>query len=121
MSSRQNENQAQSASQSWKWIRIALPMVLLLAICTAATAYFPKSAKLAKASAVAPALRTNVVNPPAVTAVDPGPRPLPANSGSFLPALSGNEQQIEPNLTTEFNRVHDVVVTSPTDGGLGPR
>jgi CxxC motif-containing protein (DUF1111 family) len=53
--------------------------------------------------------------------VDPGPRPLPANAGSFLGSLSANEKQIEPTITTEFNRVHDVVVTSPVDGGLGPR
>ncbi len=36
----------------------------------------------------------------------------------FLGTLSSNEQQIEPSITTEFNRTHDVIVTSPTDGGL---
>jgi CxxC motif-containing protein (DUF1111 family) len=55
------------------------------------------------------------------SATDPGPRPLPANAGNFLGSLSTNEKQIEPNLSKEFNRVHDVIVTSPADGGLGPR
>ena len=57
-----------------------------------------------------------------MTATDPGPRPLPAECRRFhLSTLSANEQQIEPSITTEFNRTHDVIVTSPTDGGLGPR
>jgi CxxC motif-containing protein (DUF1111 family) len=103
-----------------KWVRIVVPTVLLLAICTAAAAYFPKSSKTAS-RATASALQENVPLPPTVTATDPGPRPLPANAGSFLSTLSGNEQQIEPSITTEFNRTHDVVVTSPVDGGLGPR
>jgi CxxC motif-containing protein (DUF1111 family) len=79
----------------------------LLLVAAGATAYFPKSAKGGST--------------PSVTATDPGPRPLPANAGGFLPSLSANEVQIEPSITTEFNRVHDVLVTSPTDGGLGPR
>jgi CxxC motif-containing protein (DUF1111 family) len=95
-------------------------MILLLAVCTVATAYFPKGS-LSRRTPVVPALRTNVANPPGVTAVDPGPRPLPANAGSFLSTLSFNEQQILPSITTEFDRVHDVMVTSPVDGGLGPR
>ena len=45
----------------------------------------------------------------------------PLTPASFLSTLSPNEQQIEPSITTEFNRTHDVIVTSPTDGGLGPR
>ncbi len=45
----------------------------------------------------------------------------PANAGGFLGTLSANEQQIEPSITAEFDRAHDVIVTSPTDGGLGPR
>jgi len=90
-----------------KWLKSALPITLLLLVAAGATAYFPKSAKGGST--------------PSVTATDPGPRPLPANAGGFLPSLSANEQQIEPSITTEFNRVHDVVVTSPTDGGLGPR
>jgi CxxC motif-containing protein (DUF1111 family) len=114
-----NEKQQQTQSQR-KWLRIVLPMALLLAICTAATAYFPMGAKTASKTS-ASGLRTNVVVPPTVTATDPGPRPLPATAGNFIATLSANEQQIEPSITTEFNRAHDVVVTSPTDGGLGPR
>src|ERR1700689_205315 len=113
-------NPMQRQSKKGKLIRVVLPTILLLAICTAATAYFPKSAKATK-PALAASLRTNVALPPTVTATDPGPRPLPANAGSFLSTLSPNEQQIEPSITTEFNRTHDVIVTSPTDGGLGPR
>jgi CxxC motif-containing protein (DUF1111 family) len=113
-------NPMQTQSKKGKLIRVVLPTILLLAICTAATAYFPKSAKATK-PALAASLRTNVALPPTVTATDPGPRPLPANAGSFLSTLSPNEQQIEPSITTEFNRTHDVIVTSPTDGGLGPR
>jgi CxxC motif-containing protein (DUF1111 family) len=118
-----NPMQAQSnqaRSNKAKLIRVALPMALLLAICTAATAYFPKSAKAIK-PALAASSRTNVAKSPTVTATDPGPRPLPASAGGFLSSLSANEQQIEPSITTEFNRTHDVIVTSPTDGGLGPR
>jgi CxxC motif-containing protein (DUF1111 family) len=113
-------NAMQAQLKRWKLMRVVLPSVLLLAICTAATAYFPKSAKVTK-SATAASVRTNVILPPTVSATDPGPRPLPANAGGFLSSLSPNEQQIEPSITTEFNRTHDVIVTSPTDGGLGPR
>jgi CxxC motif-containing protein (DUF1111 family) len=120
MSESKETNPMQAQSNKRKWIGVVLPMALLLAVCTAATAYFPKGTKTTKPASPA-ALRTNVSAPPTVTATDPGPRPLPASAGSFLPLLSSNEQQIEPNLTTEFNRVHDVIVTSPTDGGLGPR
>jgi CxxC motif-containing protein (DUF1111 family) len=119
--SEKNPMQAQSnqaRSNKAKLIRVVLPVALLLAICTAATAYFPKGAKGTKLTA---SLRTNVTAPPSVTATDPGPRPLPADAGGFLSTLSANEQQIEPSITTEFNRTHDVIVTSPTDGGLGPR
>ena len=112
-------NQMQPQSSKGKWLRIVVPAVLLLAVCTAAAAYFPKSVKAIKP--VHAALRTNVTLPPTVTATDPGPRPLPASAGGFLQTLSPNEVQIEPNLTAEFNRTHDVIVTSPTDGGLGPR
>jgi CxxC motif-containing protein (DUF1111 family) len=110
----------QAGSNKWKVIRVALPMVLLLAICTAATAYFPKGTKATR-PALAVSSRANAGVPPTVTATDPGPRPLPANAGGYLSSLSPNEKQIEPSLTTEFNRTHDVIVTSPTDGGLGPR
>ncbi len=113
-------NNMQAQSKKWKLVRVVVPAVLLLAV-TAAAAYFPKSAKATKTTSGAPALRQNVALPPSVTATDPGPRPLPAAAGAFLSTLSANEQQIEPNLTTEFNRTHDVIVTSPTDGGLGPR
>ena len=81
-------------------------MALLLLVVAAASAYFPKGAKGGSKSALA---------------TDPGPRPLPANAGGFLGTLSANEVQIEPSITAEFDRVHDVIVTSPTDGGLGPR
>jgi len=104
MSSSTNTNQAQS---NHKWLKSALPITLLLLVAAGMTAYYPRSAKGGST--------------PTVTAIDPGPRPLPASAGGFLPSLSANEQQIEPSITTEFNRVHDVVVTSPTDGGLGPR
>jgi CxxC motif-containing protein (DUF1111 family) len=107
-------------ANKWKLVRVVLPAVLLLAICTAATAYFPKAAKASKTTATASS-RTNVTLPPSVSATDPGPRPLPADAGDFLASLSPNEKQIEPSITTEFNRTHDVLVTSPTDGGLGPR
>ena len=120
MSLGKETNQMQAQSNKWKVIRVALPVVLLLAICTAATAYFPKGTKAAKSTA-SPSLRANSSLPPTVTATDPGPRPLPPNAGGFLSSLSSNEKQIEPSLTTEFNRTHDVIVTSPTDGGLGPR
>ncbi|HEX3821250.1 MAG TPA: di-heme oxidoredictase family protein [Candidatus Sulfotelmatobacter sp.] len=113
------EKMHQSNSQ-WKWTRVAIPVVFLLAICTAAAAYFPKGAKTVGHASQA-ALQENVALPPGVTATDPGPRPLPANAGTFISTLSANEQQIEPTITTEFNRTHDVVVTSPVDGGLGPR
>src|SRR5262249_16314300 len=86
----------------------------------AAAAYFQRGPRAASRAA-APALQQNVPLPATVTATDPGPRPLPASAGSFLTTLSSNEQQIEPSITTEFNRTHDVVVTSPVDGGLGPR
>jgi CxxC motif-containing protein (DUF1111 family) len=101
------KNQVQAQLSKHKWLKAALPVALLLLVCAVATAYFPRSAKGGST--------------PTVTATDPGPRPLPANAGGFLPSLSNNEQQIEPSITTEFNRVHDVIVTSPTDGGLGPR
>jgi len=116
-----NEENQSLESKRWKRARVVLPIALLLAICTAATAYFPNSAKTANRNNSGSALRTNVTAPPTLTATDPGPRPLPATSGSFLSSLSANEQQIEPSITTEFNRAHDVIVTSPTDGGLGPR
>ena len=120
MSLGKETNQMQAQSSKWKVIRVALPVVLLLAICTAATAYFPKGTKATKSTASS-SLRANNALPPSVTATDPGPRPLPPNAGGFLSSLSSNEKQIEPSLTTEFNRTHDVIVTSPTDGGLGPR
>ena len=116
-----SENTNQTRSNAWKWVRVVLPIVLLLAIYTVATAYFPRGAKANRAQTAHSSLRTNVAKAPTVTATDPGPRPLPASAGSFLSTLSSNEQQIEPSITTEFNRTHDVVVTSPTDGGLGPR
>jgi CxxC motif-containing protein (DUF1111 family) len=100
-------NEVQAQAGKYKWLKRVLPVALLLLVAAGATAYFPKSAKGGST--------------PSVTATDPGPRPLPANAGGFLPSLSANEVQIEPSITTEFNRVHDVLVTSPTDGGLGPR
>jgi CxxC motif-containing protein (DUF1111 family) len=107
-------NKVQGQFTKGTLLRSLLPVVLLLIVATAATAYFPRSARSAttKPSSTVTA---------GSTAVDPGPRPLPASAGSFLASLSANEKQIEPTITTEFNRVHDVVVTSPVDGGLGPR
>jgi CxxC motif-containing protein (DUF1111 family) len=87
-------------------LTILLPSALLLLLLAGAVAYFPHTAK---------------GRGPLASATDPGPRPLPATAGSFLTTLSTNEKQILPNLTAEFSRVHDVIVTSPTDGGLGPR
>jgi CxxC motif-containing protein (DUF1111 family) len=106
MSSSTEMNQVQLQPGKHKWLKRAVPVALLLLVAAGASAYFPKTAK---------------GGPPSVTATDPGPRPLPASAGGFLPSLSANEVQIEPSITTEFNRVHDVIVTSPTDGGLGPR
>src|ERR1022692_1416543 len=97
----------QAQLSKYKGFKGVLPVTLLLLLCAGATVYFPKSARGGST--------------PAVTATDPGPRPLPADAGGFLKSLSANEQQIEPSITTEFNRVHDVIVTSPVDGGLGPR
>ncbi len=92
-----------------KWLMAILPVALLVALAGIGTAYLPKSVK------------GNTCTPsPCPTATDPGPRPLPANAGGFLGTLSANEQQIEPSITAEFDRVHDVIVTSPVDGGLGP-
>jgi CxxC motif-containing protein (DUF1111 family) len=121
MSLRNENNEAPAQSKQGKWVRIVLPTALLLAVCTVATAYFPNTATTAtgKLNHGGNASRTNI-SLPGVTATDPGPRPLPANAGNFLSTLSANEQQIEPSITTEFNRVHDVIVTSPVDGGLGP-
>jgi CxxC motif-containing protein (DUF1111 family) len=99
-------NQVQAQPSKYKWATRVLPVALLLLLCAGAVSYFPKAAKGAANGS---------------TAIDPGPRPLPANAGSFLGTLSANEQQIEPSITAEFDRVHDVLVTSPTDGGLGPR
>src|SRR5215470_2221610 len=90
-----------------------LPAGLLLLAVSAATAYFPRPTKSFNTP--------SITRTPGSTATDPGPRPLPATAGSFLGSLSTNEKQIEPSITTEFNRVHDVIVTSPVDGGLGPR
>ena len=109
-----NTNKVQGQFTKGTLVRSFLPVVLLLIVATAVTAYFPRSAKSATTKPL-----TTVT--PGSTAVDPGPRPLPANAGSFLGSLSTNEKQIEPTITTEFNRVHDVMVTSPVDGGLGPR
>lgn len=92
-----------------KWLMAILPVALLVALAGIGTAYLPKSVK------------GNTCTPsPCPTATDPGSRPLPANAGGFLGTLSANEQQIEPSITAEFDRVHDVIVTSPVDGGLGP-
>ncbi len=99
-------NRIQAQLSKHKGLRNALPVALLLLLCAGAATYFPRSAR--------GSIKT-------VTATDPGPRPLPATAGSFLGTLSANEKQIEPSITAEFNRVHDVIVTSPVDGGLGPR
>lgn len=119
----QNEMKQTENKSTRTWVRVGLPAILLLAVCTVATAYFPKNVKATKSriNHGGNASRTNVSIPPSVTATDPGPRPLPANAGNFLNTLTANEQQIEPSITTEFNRVHNVLVTSPADGGLGPR
>jgi len=115
-------NQGQAQPRKRKMMRVILPMGLLLVVCTAAGAYFPKNGRTAKSNGpITYSSRTNAAIATTVTATDPGPRPLPANAGSFLSTLSANEVQIEPSITTEFNRVHNVMVTSPTDGGLGPR
>ena len=101
-----NKNRVQAQPSKLKWVSRVLPVALLLLLCAGAISYFPKAAKGGSKSALA---------------TDPGPRPLPANAGGFLGTLSANETQIEPSITAEFDRVHDVIVTSPTDGGLGPR
>jgi CxxC motif-containing protein (DUF1111 family) len=93
-----------------KWLIAILPVAGLVLLVAVASSYLTKSVKGS----------TTCTPSPCPTATDPGPRPLPANAGGFLSTLSQNEQQIEPSITTEFDRVHDVIVTSPTDGGLGP-
>jgi CxxC motif-containing protein (DUF1111 family) len=103
-------NQVQTQPGKYKSLKAVLPLALLLLLAAAVTAYMPKSVKGS----------TTCTPSPCPTATDPGPRPLPATAGNFLGTLSANEVQIEPSITTEFERVHDVVVTSPTDGGLGP-
>lgn len=99
-----SDGQAQPGKS--KWWKSVLPLAGLMLLCAGVISYFPRTAK---------------GGPPTVTATDPGPRPLPAAAGGFLTTLSANEVQIEPSITAEFDRVHDVIVTSPTDGGLGPR
>ena len=56
------------------------------------------------------------------SAVDPGPRPLPANAGSFYSALNANQQAIENRLTQIFTEVN-FVAGGPLvkTVGLGPR
>ena len=93
------------------WLRAGLPVAFLVLVAGSVTAFLPKTVK--GSSTCTPS--------PCPTATDPGPRALPAGAGGFLGTLSPNEVQIEPSITTEFNRVHDVIVTSPVDGGLGPR
>lgn len=104
-----NQNQEKAPVNKHKWLKGILPLTGLLALAVAVTTFAPKTVK---GGGCTPS--------PCPTATDPGPRSGPAGAGGFLPSLSANEQQIEPSITTEFNRVHDVVVTSPTDGGLGP-
>jgi CxxC motif-containing protein (DUF1111 family) len=93
-----------------KWLIGVPPLAILALLAAISTSYLAKSVKGS----------TTCTPSPCPTATDPGPRALPADAGSFLSTLSANEQQIEPSITTEFERVHDVIVTSPTDGGLGP-
>jgi CxxC motif-containing protein (DUF1111 family) len=111
MSSRTNENEVKSQPSKYRFLKAGLPVALLALLATFAASYSPKS--VVKGS-------TTCTPSPCPTATDPGPRPLPATAGTFLATLSANEQQIEPSITAEFERVHDVIVTSPTDGGLGP-
>ncbi len=87
-------------------LRVLVPALLLVAVFGVAITYFPKNA---------------TGRSPLTSAVDPGPRGGAPGAGGFLTGLSSNEKQILPTITTEFNRAHDVVVTSPVDGGLGPR
>jgi len=103
-----NPEQAQLSKR--KWLKAVLPMALLLLLAAASASFLPKSVKGS----------VTCTPSPCPTATDPGPRPLPAGAGGFLKTLSANETQIEPSITAEFDRVHDVIVTSPTDGGLGP-
>ena len=58
----------------------------------------------------------------AASAVDPGPRPLPANSGSFYTTLNTNQQAVENRLTQIFTEVN-FVAGGPLvkTVGLGPR
>jgi CxxC motif-containing protein (DUF1111 family) len=54
--------------------------------------------------------------------VDPGPRPLPANAGTFYPALTANQKSITTRLTQIFTEVN-FVAGGPLvkTVGLGPR
>lgn len=109
MSSLTNENGVRPQPSKRRWLK-AGALLVAVAFALVALSYFTK-----------PVHGGGCTPSPCPTATDPGPRALPADAGSFLGSLSANEQQIEPSITTEFNRVHDVIVTSPTDGGLGPR
>jgi CxxC motif-containing protein (DUF1111 family) len=55
-------------------------------------------------------------------ATDPGPRPLPAASGSFYPALTASQKAVEARLTQIFTEVN-FVAGGPLvkTVGLGPR
>src|ERR1700683_1582810 len=110
MSLRTRMNRVQAQVGKHKLLKAVLPFALLLLLAGVVATSVPKSVT-----------GNGTCTPsPCPTATDPGPRPLPANAGSFLSTLSTNEVQIEPSITAEFDRVHDVIVTSPADGGLGP-
>src|SRR5256885_16876189 len=68
---------------------------------------------LATAALLAVSLGVLLSRPPVVvrgssTAIDPGPRPLPAAAGSFYSALTPNQSSITTRLTQIFTEVNFV-------------
>src|SRR4051794_3356674 len=83
--------------------------------------YYLALSLLMIASLVALMTRPAVVHGGAL-AVDPGPRPLPANAGNFYSALTSNQHSITTRLTQIFTEVN-FVAGGPLvkTVGLGPR
>jgi len=96
--------QAHSGSRSRQRVTILLTLAVLVAVSLAALMSRP------------PVVHGTVM------ATDPGPRPLPADAGSFYPTLTANQQAIEHRLTQIFTEVN-FVAGGPLvkTVGLGPR
>jgi CxxC motif-containing protein (DUF1111 family) len=85
-------------------------------------AYYVALAILLVASAAILMSRPPTVVRGAVTAQDPGPRPLPADAGSFYSTLTANQNAVTQRLTQIFTEVN-FVAGGPLvkTVGLGPR